>query len=68
MDSVINTYKYIAYNEKSRLTTTDTGKQLLDVVGDAIDLKMTAQFEREMEKIKKDKSIERSDVCDLIWF
>jgi len=56
LESVIKTYKYLDYNKKGKLETTKEGKKLLEIIGDAIDLKMTAQFEKDMQKIQKTKS------------
>lgn len=59
LEQVIKVYKYVTVNKKNRLETTPEGKKLLDIVGGAIDLQMTAYFEREMQKIQKDKEYAR---------
>jgi DNA topoisomerase-3 len=57
IDSVIENYKYLEFNSKEQLVTTPVGKYLLELVGNAINIKMTATFENEMQKIQKDKSL-----------
>jgi len=55
LESLFNVYKYMKRNKKSQVELTEEGNKLLKVVGDAITIKLTAEFEQDMKKITKSK-------------
>ena len=48
-------YKYLKLNSKGKIETTEIGKKVLNLVKDAINIRLTAEFEQDMKKIISDE-------------